>query len=60
MTLRVTYDPPPIPIRTCDWSAYDPDTYDGGDERPGPVGYGATREAAIADWILQQEERADG
>jgi hypothetical protein len=35
---------PPIPIRQFDWAAH----YD---DPEGPVGWGATREAAIADLI---------
>lgn len=43
---------PPIPERQYDWQA----TFDG--YEPGdPVGYGPTKEAAIADLIEQQEER---
>lgn len=46
---------PPIPIRTCDWSAhrdwFDPDS------RRGHVGWGETREAAIQN-LLDQEEDA--
>lgn len=46
--MRVTYDPPPIPVRTHDWSAV-LDDYDAGD----PIGWGPTREAAIADLLSQ-------
>ena len=44
------YDPTPIPIRRFDWSAYR-EGYEGGD----PLGFGPTREAAIAD-LLEEEE----
>ena len=42
---------PPIPVRDYDWCAYEGD-YDLGQR----VGYGATREAAIADLMVQIEE----
>jgi hypothetical protein len=42
---------PPIPIRCCDWSAV-LDGYEGGD----PIGYGATKEAAQADLLMQLED----
>ena len=40
------YDPPPIPIRTFDWSATF-DDYDLGD----PTGFGRTEEEALADLL---------
>jgi hypothetical protein len=43
---------PPIPIRSFDWMAYDADTYDGApDAGPQTVGYGATKEDAITDFL---------
>ena len=46
MKIRTENVNPPIPIRSCDWSAVDDDTYDG----PGsPIGRGATEAEAIAD-----------
>lgn len=42
---------PPIPIRTHDWSAYR-DGYEAGD----PIGWGETKEAAIADLKEQEGE----
>lgn len=47
------YVHPPIPIRDHDWSAYR-DGYEGGD----PIGWGVTKEDAIAD-LKQQEEDAN-
>lgn len=44
------YDPPPIPMRDCDWVAMR-DSYEPG----GPIGYGATRQQAI-DALLEMEE----
>lgn len=43
-------DPPPIPIRDCDWSATFED-YDLGD----PVGHGGTEAEAIADLMMEAE-----
>lgn len=48
-----TYDPPPIPIRNHDWSAT-LDGYDAGD----PIGWGRTREEAVADLEEQLAEQA--
>ena len=49
---------PPIPDRSCDWSAIDGDTYDGAPDThpPCPVGWGATEAEAIADLLEQIEE----
>jgi hypothetical protein len=48
-----TYDPPPIPVRNCDWSAT-LDTYDAGD----PIGWGRTRDEAVADLEEQLADQA--
>lgn len=40
---------PPVPDNRGDWQAFDDRTYDGS----GPLGVGATREAAIADLVEQ-------
>jgi hypothetical protein len=54
MTIKTNYDPPPIPIRSSDWTAIDEDSYDG----PGSsIGHGPTEEEAIADLIEQIELR---
>lgn len=45
------YDPPPIPLRFCDWQA----TYDNY-EPFDPIGFGRTEGEAIADLIMQTEE----
>lgn len=67
MKIKTSFDYPPIPIRTMDWSAIDEDTYDasyeGEDEtghhwKQGPVGRGATEAEAIADLLEQIAERA--
>jgi hypothetical protein len=42
---------PPIPDRSCDWSAIDDDTYDGAEDSRCPIGRGATEAEAIADLI---------
>lgn len=54
MTIKTHYDPPPIPDRRSDWTAYDDDTYDG----PGScLGRGATEQEAVDDLIEQMEAR---
>jgi len=56
MNIRTHYDPPPIPMRDSDWSAYDDDTYDG----PGSlIGWGATEAEAIADLQEQLDSEDD-
>lgn len=55
MQIKTKYDPPPIPLRDHDWSAYDYDTYDEGM----PVGYGATEQEAIDDLKEQLAEREE-
>ena len=53
MNIKISFDYPPIPIRSFDWSAIDDDTYDG----PGcPIGRGETEAAAVADLLEQLEE----
>jgi hypothetical protein len=56
MRVRTEYDPPPIPVRSCDWSAVDDDTYDGAPDQHSPVGYGATEQAAIEDLLAQLDD----
>ncbi len=46
---------PPIPIRTSDWMAYDDKTYDPDPDSRSKVGWGATREEAAKDLILNIE-----
>lgn len=63
LNINTSYDPPPIPIRKFDWRAtldgYDPGepdgegSYHGGD----PIGYGATKEEAVAELKAFLEER---
>ena len=50
MRIKTYFDPPPIPIRSCDWSAIDDETHD----MDSPVGYGATEQEAIENllWLL--------
>ena len=59
----ITYDPPPIPVRTCDWQ-YWHDDYDGapmyGDEGPadnrcGSAASEADARAEIDAWIEENE-----
>jgi hypothetical protein len=49
--IRTEFVYPPIPLRDCDWLA----TFEDADEA-GPQGWGATREAAIADLLAITEE----
>ena len=46
--IRVYYDPKPDPNESHDWVAYF-DSYEPGE----PIGYGATRDAAIAALMLE-------
>ena len=46
MKVSTFYDPPPIPLRQWDWTAYDLEEYEPGQ----PVGYGRTEEEAIDDF----------
>lgn len=46
--IKTSFDYPPIPIRTMDWSAW----LDGREES-GPTGRGASEDMAVAD-LLQQ------
>ena len=48
---------PPIPDRSCDWSAVR-DDYDGAEDSHCPIGHGETEAEAIADLKQQEEERA--
>ncbi len=54
MIIRTSYDYPPIPVRDMDWSAV-LDNYDGAEGSCCPIGHGATKEAAIADLLMQIE-----
>jgi len=49
--IKTTYDPPPIPVRNCDWSATWED-YDLGV----PIGYGATEKEALIDFAWHTED----
>lgn len=51
--IRTTFDRPPIPARSFDWSAIDDDTYDGADDSSCPIGHGETEEDAIEDLLEQ-------
>jgi hypothetical protein len=54
--IRTTFEYPPIPVRSFDWSAIDDDTYDGADDSSCPIGHGATEQDAIDDLLDQLEE----
>lgn len=49
MKIVTEYVYPPIPDRSCDWSAVDDDTYDGAPDSNCPIGRGATEAEAIRD-----------
>ena len=56
--VKVVYCHPPIPDRSSDYAAYDDDTYDGApDAGPQIVGWGATEQAAIAEFWEQWNEK---
>ena len=53
IAIRTSFDYPPIPLRSMDWSAVY-DDYEGGDgydEPAGPIGHGATEAEAVLDLI---------
>lgn len=61
MHITTEYWAKPIPDRSMDWSAIDSDTYDCDCDQDGffslgPIGYGATEEAAIADLLEKIED----
>jgi hypothetical protein len=63
MPLKIVthYWPPPIPDRRFDWHAVTED-YEGGDgyDEPGsPVGYGRTKDEAVADLNEQLEDEGE-
>ena len=49
--IKTEYVYPPIPIRDWDWCAY----FDG-DEEGGPVGWGKTKDEALADLAAKIDE----
>jgi DnaJ-class molecular chaperone len=53
MRIKTHYSPSPIPNRSCDWTAYDDDTYDGSIGQP--LGYGKTERDAIDDLLEQMD-----
>lgn len=50
--INTNYVYPPIPMRTCDWSAVD-DNYDGAPDSHCPIGWGATEQEAV-DNLMEQ------
>jgi len=52
MTRKIVLDywQKPIPMRTADWTAIF-DDYDGAPDAHSPIGYGETKEEAIADLL---------
>lgn len=55
--VRTTYEYPPIPVRSMDWSAIYDDTCDGTEDsgNRGHIGRGATEAEAIADLVENYE-----
>jgi hypothetical protein len=55
--IHTSFDYPPIPVRSMDWSAVT-DDYDGAEDsgNRGQIGRGPTEEAAIADLLDQIED----
>ena len=49
------FDYPPIPVRSCDWSAVF-DDYDGAEDSNCPIGRGATEKEAVEDLICSVED----
>lgn len=56
MNIVTTHVFPPIPTRCFDWQAWDGDTYDPDPDAQSLIGWGATKEAAIADLMTQVAE----
>lgn len=58
--IHTSFDYPPIPVRSFDWSAvtddYDCDCDQDGFFSTSPVGHGATEQDAITDLLEQIEE----
>lgn len=49
--IKTSYDHPPIPDRSMDWSAWDDNTIDGADDAgPQIIGRGHTEAEAIAEF----------
>lgn len=53
MKISTSYDYPPIPCRSFDWSAIDSDSYDGTEDDPHrhQIGRGATERDAVNDLV---------
>jgi hypothetical protein len=56
MNIKAVHVCPPIPVTFCDWCAFDDDKFD--EEYP-VVGWGKTKQEAIADLLQQIEEAND-
>jgi hypothetical protein len=61
MKIRTSYDYPPIPDRSMDWSAIDDHTYDCDCDQDGffslsPIGHGRTEADAITDLLEKMED----
>lgn len=63
VSIHTSFDYPPIPDRSCDWSAvtddYDADCDQDGFFSTHPMGHGATEADALADLKIQLEDIAE-
>ena len=62
MKIVTTFEFPPIPVRTMDWSAVDSDTFDADFDGEHfvtkcPIGRGTTEQEAIQDLMNQIEDQ---
>jgi len=53
--IHTSFDCPPIPVRSVDWSAVT-DDYDGAPDSHCQIGHGATEQEAIQDLLDQLED----
>ena len=54
MKIKTVYDPPPIPLRDCEWCAWDEETCHGDSDQ---FGWGETEEEAIEDLKTKVSDR---
>ena len=51
VTIKVSHDRPPVPVKFYDWSAYVDELHP-----DGPVGYGETKHRAIYNLLIELED----
>lgn len=54
MKIKTVFDPKPMPIRDCDWCAWDEETCHGDSDQ---FGWGETEEEAIEDLKTKVSDR---